>query len=213
MKKLVLAVIAFLGLPTNLLLAMDDPNNWQRPQRPSQSGRPPRPRPTAVNYGATPLDPTATGSGNIPQPPQVTNPMHIITTTPTPAPTKAPAIAQQNISAKEQERLVKIKKDLDKIEKLLKEMGINLALTAVSAISLDPITIAFTGADALINIPQLAYYYGNMQKHILFLSSPKTSSEAKVRLEELTPRLQAVSRVIAKGPEKLQKLIKKFSKE
>lgn len=126
-----------------------------------------------------------------PQPSQVTNPMHIITTTPTPTPTQATAIAQQNISAKEQEQL-------DKIEEMLKEMGIHLALTAVSAISLDPITVAFTGADALINIPQLAYYYGNMQKHILFLSSPKTSPKAKAKLKELTPQLQAVSRVIAK---------------
>lgn len=229
MKKLVLAVITFLGLPASLL-AMDDPNSWQRPQRPSQSGRPPRPRPTAVNYGAAPLASTATGIGSqtndteinllmnplhdtIPQPPQATNPMHIITTIPTPAPTQATVIAQQSISAKEQERLGKIKKDLDKIEELLKEMGIDLALTAVSAVSLDPITVAFTGAGALINIPKLAYYYGNMQKHILYLSSSKTSPEAKARLKELTPRLQAVSRVIAKGPEKLQKLIKKFSKE
>ncbi|GMU18846.1 MAG: hypothetical protein AMXMBFR12_00380 [Candidatus Babeliales bacterium] len=215
MKKLVLTVVVFLGLPASLL-AMDDPNSWQRPQRPSQSGRPPRPRPTAVNYGAAPLDPITTDNNTpayIPQPPQVTNPMHIITTTPTPAPTQTTAIAQQSISAKERERLGKIKKDLDKIEELLKEMGIDLALTAVSAVSLDPITVAFTGTGALIHIPKLAYYYGNMQKHIFYLSSSKTSPEAKARLKELTPRLQAVARVIAKGPEKLQKLIKKFSKE
>lgn len=162
----------------------------------------------AVNFFMNPI-PAAN-----PQTP-VTNPMHIINLQPI-----DPALVQAQLGApgfvatpKERDRLRKIEKDLDKIEEILKEMGIDLALTAVSAISLDPITVAFSASGALINIPKLAYYYGNMQKHIFFLSSSDTSPAAKARLKQLAPRLQTVSRVIAKGPEKLHKLIRAFSKE
>lgn len=241
MKRNISIFYLFL-MATVLTGAMDRPDNWA-PSRPSTSGRPSRPRPQAVNYGAAPqldaqaqpvqpahpaapapvaLPAYATGHNNAvnffmnytpaanPQTP-VTNPMHIINTgAPVANPTQPISAA---IPAKERDRLQKIERDLDKIEELLKDMGINLALTAVSAVSLDPIAVAFTGADALINIPKLAYYYGNMQKHIFYLSSSKTSPEAKARLKQLTPRLQTVSRVIAKGPESLQKFIKTFSKE
>lgn len=203
-----------------------------QPSRPSLPGssRPSRRRPTAV-YGATPLVldqqnqtpvPAATPAAapvyglapmnpQTPAQPTVTNPMHIITTTQAGPAAVTPQL--QTMTVKEQDRLRKIEKDLGKIEDVLKEMGIDLGAAAVSAAFLDPIGAAFSASSSVINIPKLAYFYGNMQKHILFLSSSKTSPAAQARLKQLTPRLQTVSRVIAKGPESLQKLIKKFSKE
>lgn len=248
MKKLLLVTLI---IANGLLFAMDRPDGWQ-PARPSGSGRPPRLRPQAINYGTapalvpqvTPVVPAAT-PGRIPTQqeqeyndtlygptplnpmhiinthavhgqPVITNPMHIINTGTIPAaatPMAAAPATVQAISAKEQDRLDKIENDLDKIEDVLKDMGIDLACAALSAACLDPIGAAFSASSSLIHIPKLAYYYGNMQKHIFFLSSSKTSPEAKARLKQLTPRLQTVSRVLAKGPENLQKLIKKFSKE
>lgn len=237
MKKLLFVTVI---IANGLLFAMDRPDNW-KPSRPSGSGRP-RPQvinfgtapvletqaqlaPTNVPaaapiiapvYGTPPMNPMHIINTQTPAQPQVTNPMHIINTgtipaaaTPIPA---APALVQV-INDKEQDRLDKIEKDLDKIEDVLKEMGIDLGCAALSAACLDPIGAAFSASSSVINIPKLAYYYGNMQKHIFFLSSSKTSPAAQARLKQLTPRLQAVSRVLAKGPESLQKLIKKFSKE
>lgn len=211
----------------------DDVTTPLRPSMPGSS-RPSRPRPQGI-YGATPLldtqtvAPTATATLpaiqppavitapviNTPTPaqPQVTNPMYVINTGTTPAAATADPTFTQAMTAKEQDRLGKIEKDLNKIEDVLKEMGIDLGAAAVSAAFLDPIGAAFSASSSVINIPKLAYYYGNMQKHIFYLSSSKTSPEAKARLARLTPRLQTVSRVIAKGPESLQKLIKKISKE
>lgn len=261
MKNLSLFIIALLGLPSHLLIAMDAPDGWQ-PQRPSQSGssRPPRPRPTAVNYGATtplnqttapadpadnaqvtdaelnffmnpvpaaasqtsPIDPQTSGnptnyhgfmlSNNpVPTQPQVTNPMHIINTQPQNLGPAATAAQPQRMTPKERDRLNKIEKDLDKIEEVLKEMLFDAGATALSAAGLDFIGAAFAASNSVITVPKLVYYYGNMQKHIFFLSSSKTSPEAKERLKKLVPRLKVVSRFIAKGPEILQRLAKKVS--
>lgn len=242
MNKVLLIITMLFGIHSNMILAMNAPDGWQ-PNRPSESGRPSRPRPQAINYGtppkinpnntpilATPSTTTDDAAMNFflnpfnePQVPTSTasqattpgtvtiNPMHIINTG---TESISTATAQvRSITPKEIERLQKIKKDLDEIEEVLKEMGFDLAATALSAAGLDPIGAAFSASNSIITIPKLAYYYGNMQKHIFYLSSNKTSPEAKAQLKQLTPRLQVVSKVIAKGPEKLQKLIKKFSKD
>lgn len=135
-----------------------------QPVQPSLPGssRPSRPRPQVINFGtapnlniqnqpvvpaATPIAPPTPGTAPMnpmhiintqtPTQPTVTNPMHIITTT-TPAPTAA-APQSQAMSAKEKERIGKIDKDLDKIEKSLKEMGWSFGEGALSAAGFDPI--------------------------------------------------------------------------
>lgn len=243
MKKILLIVSAFIGLYSNIISTMDRPNGWQpiRPSNSGHPLRP-RPQainygiaPIVINQNNTtvPRPPAVADNSamifflnplNAPQAqdaltatetaPVVINPMHIITTTPPGTESSSTANAQvKSITPKEHERLLKIEKDLDKIEEVLKEMGFDLAATALSAAGLDPIGAAFSASNSVITIPKLAYYYGNMQKHIFYLSSSNTSPEAKARLTLLAPRLQKISKIVAKGPEKLQKLIKKISKE
>lgn len=113
------------------------------------------------------------------------------------------------MTSKERDRLDKIEKDLDKIVEVLKEMGFDLVATALSGAALDPIGAAFAASNSFITVPKLIYYFGNMEKHILFLSTSKTSPAAKAKLKELTPRLKAVSQVIikvAKAPKALKEL-------
>lgn len=128
-----------------------------------------------------------------PAQPQVTNPMHIITTTPAPT-TTTPQLA--GMSDKERARIGKLDKDLDKIEKSLKEMGWNFGEGALSAAGFDPIGTVGGVATGLYNLGKSTALFARVMYTSQKLS--KGSPAAKAARDARLPRISKINNAIEK---------------